>query len=114
LGHIYKVIFYPNSGNRLSPYDFLIKLKNPGDKARVLRHLGTICDFYPQYWQDHTNIKLIADGLYQLTSGSIRSYVCIDRYMLVVVYMCRRVSNKTRPIDKERAIGNMVRYFQEE
>jgi len=111
---IYQIRFYPEQGHRLSPYDFLMKLKTPGERARVVRHLETICDLYPQYWQEHVEIKLIEEDLYQLTSGSIRSYICIDKHTLVVVYMCRKVSNELKPIDKKRAIGNMVRYFKEE
>jgi len=113
LGQIYKLVFYPERGKRLSPYDYLIKL-DPGDQARVYRHIESMRDLYPQYWQkNNIDIKLIEDDLYQLTSDSIRSYICIDKYTLVVVYMCRKQSQKAKPKDIKRARNSMLRYFQE-
>ena len=112
MGFIYQIRYFPEPGRQYSPQDFINGLTDKGEQARIKQHHDSLRCLYPQYWQEHLNIKLIVKGLYQLTSGPIRSYICIDGGILVVVYMCRKVKGKIRLIDKRRAINNMNRYFE--
>lgn len=114
LTQIYQIRFYPESGGRFSPVDFIQSLTNTNEVAVIKRQLETISCFYPQYWGQYGKIEKVVKDLYQITAGNHRLYCLIDGEYIVVVFICRKVGRKARRQDLDRAVINQRRYLDED
>jgi putative component of toxin-antitoxin plasmid stabilization module len=107
---IWRIIFFPPSGERYSPYDYVRDLSNPAEKAQIALRLETLSKLALGDWP-HTWIHKITDNIFQLTAGNHRLMYCLDEGTIVILHACRKVSQKTRSKDIKRATTNYHRYM---
>ena len=107
---IWDIRFYPPSNEQHSPYDYILTLPSPDEKAHILRRLDTLRKLELGEWP-HTWIHKIGDEIWQLTAGSNRIMYCLDEKTLVVLHACRKKGQKTRPQDIQRAEIHYAEYM---
>ena len=106
----WEITYYPPSGHRHSPTDYIQSLTNPVEVNIIKRRLETIAQLETHEWPSGW-IKLIIKGVYQLTAGNHRIYFSLDGNKIIVVcYACRKVSQKALKSDLERAEANWASY----
>lgn len=108
---IYTVVFYPPEGERLAPYDILLKLP-PQVQASIVNRLEKLeilpfADWPSQWFKKHTS------DIWQLTSGAYRVMFVLDAPEIVVLHIFRKKGEKTATRDIQRAISNYQDYLQE-
>jgi hypothetical protein len=107
--NIWDVIFYPPKGERHSPVDTLNYTLRPTEQAHVMHRLGVLGNLETGKWP-HTWVKLV-NTIFQLTVGDFRVYFGIAGRKMVVCYICRKVSQKARQSDLDRARSNFEEYL---
>lgn len=110
---VYKIRFFPNSGDRYSTVDFIDRINNDSEKARIRFVLGQLSDHNKMKWGQYVKIEII-NGHNQITAGSHRLYCVIDGNLLVVYYICRKRGRKANRQDIDRATRNLNMYYKEE
>ena len=105
----WNIIFYPVYGAHHSPENFLRDL-SISDIANIQQRLRAISELETSQWPSW--VKRV-QGIYQLRSGDFRLYFGIDgRTIIVVCHICRKVSQKARQEDINRAKTNLQDYFE--
>ena len=105
----WSIIFHPEEGQRHSPESFLEGMK-PAEVASIRLKLGIIEDLDNGQWPGW--VKMV-QGLYQITSGDFRIYFKIDHPSRIIVsHICRKVSQKAKQEDIDRANSNLENYFK--
>ena len=105
---IWEIVFFPSSGSRYSPEDYIYSLNSKQELVQIQHRLNSLSELeiaqWPGLW-----IKPIR-GLYQLKAGDHRLYFGIDKRKLVVCHACRKVAQKALQADLERAKINFNNY----
>ncbi len=105
---IWEIIFFPSSGSRYSPEDYIYSLNSKPEIAQIQHRLKSLSELeiaqWPSLW-----IKPI-HRLYQLKADAHRLYFGIDKRKLVVCHACRKVAQKALQADLERAEINFNNY----
>ncbi len=105
----WRIKFFPPIGENHSPEDFIEQIQPADDAARIVNSLKTISELKPIEWQ---NVKRF-QNIYQLTCGSYRLYFDIDEDRLIVVcYICRKRSQKSKKKDLDQVQRNLQNYYQ--
>lgn len=107
----WKVGYFPATGERNSPVDYIQRLTNYHEVAIIKHRIDVIRQLPIEDWPV-TWIKRI-QGLYQLNAGAHRIYFDVDTDTLVILYICRKVSQKAKKQDLLRAMANQKRYYSE-
>ena len=107
---VWSVVFYPKSGERHSPYDFIKSIPNKDDQVRITRWLVQLSQSEYGDWP-FTKIHKLTGKIFQLTVGKYRVMYTLDDRVIVVLHCCRKVSRKTKPKDLQRAEKNYEAYF---
>ena len=110
--YIWKIDFFPPSGERSSPFDFVNGLSRESDAAAVIHRLESMRKMEMVDWPSAWVHKLVGK-IYQLTAGAFRLMYCLDQGTIVVLYACRKKGRRTNPQDLERAEIHYRRYFTE-
>lgn len=109
---IWKIEFYPKSGHRHSPRDFITSLTENSKKAQIAHRLNFMRDYeirdWPQGWT-----KKLDQNLFQLRAGDIRLMFCFDGRKIIITHARRKVSQKTLKRDLVRAKANCEDYFSD-
>lgn len=106
--------FFPCPGEQNSPEDYINGLDNVNEAANIQIHIETVCRLTPAYWIGYKPIKPIDTDLWQLTVGKHRIYITLNSkdHMVVIVYACKKVSQKAKPQDLKRAMANRDKYHE--
>ncbi len=110
---IYDLEFFPGSGQKYSPADFIEGLTNKTEVAIIERRLGLLMNHPQMEWGHYVEITKIDENLLQITAGSHRFYCCVDDNTIIVFYICRKVSQKALRQDLKRAGINRDLYLKE-
>jgi phage-related protein len=102
----WKMIFTPPYGNKKSPKDIILKIKNPKEKATIYNHLKLICTLESQDWPDTKPIDHLTERIYQITVGNHRIYANIFEDIIIVTHVCRKVGQKAKESDLDAAVNN--------
>ena len=107
----WEIKFFPPSGEKHSPGDFIKTIANRTEATIIERRLETIRELelvdWPSAW-----VKKVA-GIYQLKAGDHRVYFDLDgRTIIVVCHVCRKVSQRAKEKDIGRAKANLKSYYQ--
>ena len=108
---IWNIVFYPSSGSRHSPHDYIGSLSKKNEIALIYRRLKTIQELPMEEWPSKW-IKKIG-STYQLAADNQRVYFGLEEKTIVVCYACRKVSQKARKEDLRRAEENFKSYHEE-
>lgn len=106
---LWRIVFYPRSGDRHSPYDYLRDLPDVKAEAQIVHRLKTISELPLADWPNWTHH--IVDKIYQLTSGAYRVMYFFDGFDIMIVHAFRKKSRKTPSVDVNRALAHYERYF---
>ncbi|MBN2549399.1 MAG: hypothetical protein JXB15_09595 [Anaerolineales bacterium] len=107
----WEIKYYPPSGERYSPKDFIQSITNPGEVNIIGRRLETISQLETYEWPTKW-IKSI-EGIYQLTAGDHRLYFDLDGNRIIIVcYVCRKVRQKALKSDLVHAKNNLANYYK--
>ena len=109
---IWEVVFFPPLGKKYSPADVIRNIDRQSDAANIQKRLETISRLTVETWPSGW-IKRYSQ-IYQLTSGNYRVYFCTDKRRIVVCHVCRKVSQKAKQEDIDRAKINFWNYCKEE
>lgn len=105
------MLFHPDAGENYSPIDF-IERQGPREQANIKNKLALIRRIEnPTEWP--LTVKLIRhadERIYQYTIGDFRFYFGIEGRTIHVVYACRKVSQKAKMQDLDRAIHTLRAY----
>ena len=105
---VWTVVFFPPSGHKYSPEDFVLSIDRKADIASIKLRLETIAKLeivnWPNGWIERY------EKLYQLKAGDYRLYLGIDGRKIVVCHICRKVSQKAKREDIDRAKLNWLNY----
>ncbi len=107
---IWDIEFFPPSGERDSPYDYILALSDNVEKVQIRRRLNTLRELELGEWS-HRWVHKITTDIWQLTAGNNRLMYFLDGRTIVVLHACRKVKGKTRRQDKERAIIHYDEYM---
>jgi phage-related protein len=107
---MWQIHFFPPSGERYSPYDFVVGLPRESDAAAVIHRLESMRKMEMADWPSAWVHKLVGK-IYQLKVGAFRLMYCLDRRTIVVLHACRKKGQRTKPQDLERAETHYRRYF---
>lgn len=99
---IWKIVYYPAPGERNSPMGYIANLSNKEGQATLIHRLKFLCQNELADWP-HTWCHKITGKVYQLTAGASRVMFCLDDNRLVILHACKKVGQKTRSQDIERA-----------
>ena len=106
----WKIEFYPKSGHRNSPRDFITSRIDENERAQFAHRLNVMRDYeivdWPKGWT-----KKLEQHIYQLKAGNIRLMFCFDGRKIIIAHACRKVSRRTLERDLERAKFNCNEYF---
>jgi hypothetical protein len=107
---IWQYAFCPSEIISEPPSEYLSTLgkNSPKDAAIIVSHLYLLCEKEIQNWPP--NPKPISKNHYQLTAGNHRIYFGIYGRKLIVFYICRKMSQKAKPGDLNRARLNQEAY----
>ena len=108
----WQIVFFPPTGERDSPYDYILSLSDESEKASVIHRLKTLRKLEIGDWPN-TWIHKLTDKIYQLTAGHIRLMYCLDYGTIVVLHACRKVKRKTLRKDIARAEAHYDRYMSQ-
>ena len=100
--------YFPEENSKHSPIGLLVKLCSEKDiehfveKLEMLGELGV--GNWSFKWLEHY------DNLYQVTQGNFRLYFEIIEGKIIVCHVCRKVSQKAKTEDLNRAKINLQDY----
>ena len=106
---VWQIIFFPSSGERNSPQDFILDL-NPKEQASILRNLKSLSMRDFASWREFRWLKKFKGEIYQITAGPYRLMCCLDGHMIVVVHAFRKKTQKTPKKEISRAESHCQKY----
>jgi len=105
--------YFPPSGEPYSPKDFIRSIQPQGAAAIIDRRIDSIKQMKSSDWPSSWVKKV--DNLYQLKAGDHRVYFdIVGDKIIVVCYVCRKVSQKALKKDLRRAHINLENYLKGE
>jgi len=106
----WRVKFFPPSGERNSPHDYVVNLADENDRAMILLRLERMQQHrkvdWPPAWINHMGGKI-----WELYARGHRLMYCLDSGTIVILHACKKVSNKTRERDLNIAKNHLARYL---
>ncbi len=110
---IFDLEFFPESGRNYSPSDFIEGLTNNTEAAKIKQRLELLMNHPQKEWGHYVEITKIDEDLLQITAGPHRFYCFVNDQTIIVFYICRKVGQKARRQDLNRAKINRDSYFKE-
>jgi phage-related protein len=107
---IWRITYYPPPGEHDSPYDYILGLSNPNERTLIPRRLDILADRQIEDW---IWVKKHTGDIRQLDVDPNRVLFCLDQRTIVVLHVCRKKGQKTRPKDTKRAIIHYDEYWQQ-
>jgi len=107
---IWDIIFFPPSGESHSPYNKFLNWPDKRERAQVVHRLETLRELEIGYWPQ-TWIHKITGKIFQLSANKCRVMFCLDGKKIVVLHICKKVSQKTRRGDVNRAETHYNEYM---
>ncbi len=108
---VWEIEFHPPQDQHHSPFDYIINLSSSSDKAAIEHRLTNLAERELADWP-HTWVHKIVDDIFQLTVNNHRLLYCLDGKKIVILHACRKVKQKTKQKDINRAITNYNNYFE--
>jgi phage-related protein len=108
---VWRIVYFPRSGERHSPEDYIEGLSHLSEKALIRRRLETLSELqigdWPEGW-----VKVHTGDIRQLYVGPNRILFCLDHRTIVVLHAFRKSGHKTGSKDTRRAINHYNRYIE--
>ena len=105
------VTFFPPSGERFAPEDYIVNLSDKSEKTQIIKRLESLRQLDIADWP-HTWYHKLTGKIYQLTVGDNRLMYCLDEGKIVVLHVCRKVKKRTHKKDRKRAKIHYDRYME--
>lgn len=108
---LWDVRFFPPSGNRNSPEDYIYKvIPLEADQVSIVRWLQILSHREISDWPN-TKIHKLTGDIFQLTVGKYRLSFVLDVRRIIVLHCCPKKGQKTKKIDLQRAELNYKDYL---
>lgn len=110
----FRVVYYPQRGERHSPYDILKSL-NRKRRTSIRKRLDACEDLEYEQWPRHWS-KQHSGDIKQFSSGSYRVMYVLDNLqgedLMIVLHIFRKSANKTTPKQQNRVEANYEDYLR--
>ena len=84
-------------------------IDKPNEKAILMRHIDLIREMESWDWPHW--VKKV-QGIYQLTADNYRAYFDLSNRKMIICHICRKVSQKAKQSDIDRAKNNFSDYLE--
>lgn len=117
---VFEITYYPPPGEAHSPFDAIQAINLPSEQTKINTTLNIMAGVQQKEWGTVAKIKIIKNAyrntnLLQVTAGNYRIYlIAAGPHLIVVHYLCRKVSDKARRNDLRQAVRNLERYITEQ
>lgn len=108
---VWNIEFFPPSGERHSPYDYIIGLSDPNERDLIRHRLETLSKLQIEDWPW---VKKHTGDIRQLDADPNRVMFCLDQRTIVVLHVFRKTGQKTRRKDKNGAMIHYDRYIEQQ
>jgi phage-related protein len=108
---IWDIVFFPPSSERYSPYDYITGLSDPAESRKIRHRLEALGELeigdWPSQW-----VKIHTGDIWQLKADPHRVMFCLDHRTIVVLHAFRKVGQRTRRKDVQRAMIHYNMYIE--